>query len=265
LCARVSVMLACLPCSHPPHTHVHACMPTGLCVFPCMRVDLGVFTEACLWAFPHDSTCAHRLHSSAVCSTPPWHSVTKTSACTHRGTGRTTGRTLDLHNGTCDSVIHVFGRQRLWGSLNMAQWLLTDVNCWLEHLALDPDTGLDPPGIKLRAVTGLSGLDYFVQGYAVWARLIQALADLGYDSNNLVCQLTTLLRCPHVQTLSRVFKNCRWAEIWLSVGQLGGFLTWRMLQKLSLFSAFSPRQHAWSVSVDVQWAACCFCTHVVPA
>lgn len=77
-------------------------------------------------------------------------------------------------------------RQRLWGSLNMAQWLLRDVGCWLEHLSLDSATGLDPPGIKLRAVTGLSGLDYFVQGYGVWAALIQALADMGYDSNNLV-------------------------------------------------------------------------------
>jgi hypothetical protein len=77
-------------------------------------------------------------------------------------------------------------RQRLWGSLNMAQWLLRDVNCWLQHLSLDLDTGLDPPGIKLRPVTGLSGLDYFVQGYGVWAALIQGLADLGYDSNNLV-------------------------------------------------------------------------------
>lgn len=85
----------------------------------------------------------------------------------------------------------------------MAQWLLTDVNCWLEHLALDPDTGLDPPGIKLRAVTGLSGLDYFVQGYAVWARLIQALADLGYDSNNLVWLLNSHTLIQGVLLLSR--------------------------------------------------------------
>jgi hypothetical protein len=166
-----------------------------------------------------------------------------------------TGTYVFLHNSVCDSVIHMFGRQRLWGSLNMAQWLLTDVNCWLEHLALDPDTGLDPPGIKLRAVTGLSGLDYFVQGYAVWARLIQALADLGYDSNNLVCQLILLhFAICGVQTLGEGYGGR--AEIWHYVDRLGGILTWVMLQHMLLFSAFSPVQHA-MISVGLQGVVWC--------
>ena len=41
-------------------------------------------------------------------------------------------------------------------------------------------------GIGLRSAMGLEALDYFVPGYAVWAKLIEALGDLGYDSNNLV-------------------------------------------------------------------------------
>lgn len=47
-------------------------------------------------------------------------------------------------------------------------------------------TGLDPPGVKVRASTGLEAVDYFVAGYHVWARLIGAFVDLGYDANNLV-------------------------------------------------------------------------------
>ncbi len=30
-------------------------------------------------------------------------------------------------------------------------------------------------------------MDYFFPGYAVWAKLIEAAADMGYDTNNLVC------------------------------------------------------------------------------
>lgn len=37
-----------------------------------------------------------------------------------------------------------------------------------------------------RASEGLLGVDYFFPGYAVWAGMIEAAADLGYDTNNLV-------------------------------------------------------------------------------
>jgi hypothetical protein len=78
------------------------------------------------------------------------------------------------------------GRQRIWGSLSMTQSFMGDKACWLEHMALNSTTGLDPDGVKLRASEGLFGVDYFFPGYAVWAKIIEAAADLGYDSNNLV-------------------------------------------------------------------------------
>lgn len=57
--------------------------------------------------------------------------------------------------------------------------------CWLEHLSLDNETGLDPPGIRVRPVEGLVAGDYFAQGYFVWAVLIENLAKIGYDGKNL--------------------------------------------------------------------------------
>lgn len=57
--------------------------------------------------------------------------------------------------------------------------------CWLEHLSLDNETGLDPPGIRVRPVEGLVAADYFTQGYFVWAVLIENLAKIGYDGKNL--------------------------------------------------------------------------------
>ena len=83
----------------------------------------------------------------------------------------------------------------------MTQSFLQNSSCWFEHMTLDMQTGKDPEGgnIRLRAAEGLEAVDFFFPGYHVWAKLIQALADLGYDSNNLVCQglcgLTASVQC----------------------------------------------------------------------
>ena len=68
----------------------------------------------------------------------------------------------------------------------MTQSFMGDKQCWMEHMALNSTDGLDPEGIKLRASEGLLAVDYFFPGYAVWAGMIHAAADLGYDTNNLV-------------------------------------------------------------------------------
>jgi phospholipid:diacylglycerol acyltransferase len=52
-------------------------------------------------------------------------------------------------------------------------------------LLTDPATGMDPPGIKLRAAQGLEAVDYVLPGYNVWGEMIESLADIGYDSNML--------------------------------------------------------------------------------
>lgn len=62
-------------------------------------------------------------------------------------------------------------------------------------MSLDPVTGLDPKGIKLRAANGLEAVDYFMPGYHVWAKLVEALADMGYDANTLVRTLSCCFLC----------------------------------------------------------------------
>lgn len=86
-------------------------------------------------------------------------------------------------------------RSRFWGGITMTQRLLTDKACWLETMALDPETGTDPrvkdgagSRVRLRAVPGLAGVDYFLPGYGVWARLIEELAAAGYDANTLAAE-----------------------------------------------------------------------------
>lgn len=76
---------------------------------------------------------------------------------------------------------------------------------WMAGLMLDPATGLDPPGIKVRAAEGLDAASSFIQGYWLWwvhvsnrfclphrlnwiyrrSKIIENLAVVNYDTNNL--------------------------------------------------------------------------------
>lgn len=64
-------------------------------------------------------------------------------------------------------------------------WACRRPLCWVEHISLDNETGLDPPGIRIRPVTGLVAADYFAPGYFVWAVLIANLARIGYEEKNM--------------------------------------------------------------------------------
>jgi len=77
-------------------------------------------------------------------------------------------------------------RKRIFGA-SMLLTLLEDPDCFFQHLALNPDTGRDPTsGIRLRASTGLSAVDYVAPGFWVWAKAFRNLADIGYTPRNLV-------------------------------------------------------------------------------
>nr|GEW68503.1 phospholipid:diacylglycerol acyltransferase 1 [Tanacetum cinerariifolium] len=52
-------------------------------------------------------------------------------------------------------------------------------------MSLDNKTGMDPPGIRVRPVSGLVAADYFAPGYFVWAVLIANLARVGYEEKNM--------------------------------------------------------------------------------
>ncbi|GAB5591379.1 phospholipid:diacylglycerol acyltransferase [Umbelopsis nana] len=88
-----------------------------------------------------------------------------------------------LESWSTSNCSQKYFRKRMWGTTTMFKAVLFDKACWTQHLKLDPITGLDPDGIKLRAAQGLDAADYFVTGYWVWAKIIENLAAIGYDSN----------------------------------------------------------------------------------
>ncbi|CCH41105.1 phospholipid:diacylglycerol acyltransferase [Wickerhamomyces ciferrii] len=84
----------------------------------------------------------------------------------------------------CPSQHHF--RKRLWGSMYMLRTMFLDKACWLKHIMLDEETGLDPPGIKLRAAQGFESADFFMAGYWIWNKILQNLAAIGYEPNKMV-------------------------------------------------------------------------------
>ena len=78
-----------------------------------------------------------------------------------------------------------FFRRRMWGTPAMARAFFSNQKCWMEHMRLDGRTGSDPESVRLRAVRGLEGVDWFLPGYFVWGKVIEELSELGYDSNTL--------------------------------------------------------------------------------
>src|SRR5436305_1815034 len=75
-------------------------------------------------------------------------------------------------------------RKRLWGSWSMMRALVLDQASWKRHIMLDKHTGLDPPGIKIRAAQGFDATDFFITGYWIWNKILENLATIGYDPTN---------------------------------------------------------------------------------
>lgn len=101
-------------------------------------------------------------------------------------------------------------RKRLWGG-TFGEVYKRPL-CWVEHMSLDNETGLDPPGIRVRSVSGLVAADYFAPGYFVWAVLIANLARVGYEEKNMYMaaydwRLSFQNTEVRDQTLSRIKSN----------------------------------------------------------
>lgn len=66
----------------------------------------------------------------------------------------------------------------------MMRAMVLDKASWKKHIMLDKSTGLDPPGIKLRAAQGFDAADFFITGYWIWNKILENLATIGYDPTN---------------------------------------------------------------------------------
>mmetsp|Transcript_670 Transcript_670/g.1073 ORF Transcript_670/g.1073 Transcript_670/m.1073 type:complete len:691 (-) Transcript_670:39-2111(-) len=90
---------------------------------------------------------------------------------------------LELWEG--ESCMKKNFRQRVWGSASMARTFFADRDCWQKHLQLHPQTGMDPDNIRVRSAQGFEAADHFIATYWVWSKLIENLADVGYDGTSM--------------------------------------------------------------------------------
>lgn len=112
--------------------------------------------------------------------------------------------------GTTECPSQPYFRKRLWGSWYMLRSMLLDKTCWLKHIMLDPETGLDPPGFKLRAAQGMEAADFFVPGYWIWNKIIENLSAIGYDINTMtIASYDWRLSYPDLEIRDRYFSNLK--------------------------------------------------------
>lgn len=89
-----------------------------------------------------------------------------------------------LESWSTEADSRPYFRKRLWGSWTMMRALVLDKASWKRNIMLDRDTGLDPPGVKLRAAQGFDATDFFITGYWIWNKILENLATVGYDPTN---------------------------------------------------------------------------------
>ncbi|KAL5504583.1 LRO1 [Sanghuangporus vaninii] len=77
-------------------------------------------------------------------------------------------------------------RDKVWGGMHMVAQVTLNKEKWMNAVLLDPITGLDPPGIRVRAAQGIDAASSFIQGYWIWSKIVENLAVVGYDTNNLL-------------------------------------------------------------------------------
>ena len=58
-----------------------------------------------------------------------------------------------------------FFRKRIWASTYMLRAIVSSKETWVQAMTLDPETGLDAPGYKVRAAQGLDAASAFMPGY----------------------------------------------------------------------------------------------------
>lgn len=101
-------------------------------------------------------------------------------------------------------------RKRLWGSWSMMRALVLDKTSWKKHIMLDKITGLDPPGIKLRAAQGFDAADFFITGYWIWNKILENLATLGYDPTNaFTAAYDWRLSCANLENRDQYFTRLK--------------------------------------------------------
>ncbi|KAH8891667.1 LACT-domain-containing protein [Thozetella sp. PMI_491] len=116
-----------------------------------------------------------------------------------------------LESWGTSNISRPYFRKRLWGSWSMMRALVMEKEVWKRHIMLDERTGLDPPGIKLRAAQGFDATDFFITGYWIWNKILENLASLGYDpTNSFTAAYDWRLSYPNLEVRDQYFTRLKY-------------------------------------------------------
>ena len=76
--------------------------------------------------------------------------------------------TQGLESWSTSPDYRAFFRKKLWGGFSMISQVTFNREKWMASMMLDPISGLDPPGVKVRAAEGIDAASSFIQGYWLW-------------------------------------------------------------------------------------------------
>ena len=76
-----------------------------------------------------------------------------------------------LESWSTSPEYRLFFREKAWCGFNMLSRVTFNREKWMRVMMLDPDTGLDAPGAKVRAAEGINTASNFMTGYWIWLRL----------------------------------------------------------------------------------------------
>jgi hypothetical protein len=159
--------------------------PNGLIEGAAESADVVALRERFMAAFPHLKSTAHSLfpllnatifHDFLV-SSPEGQTTRQHIGKRLYDQGARVNHPVVMVPGFVTSGLEVwaakdcmkrFFRQRVWTAVTGATSFLGERECWKEHMMLDPWTGSDPDGIRVRAAEGFVAADFFVMNY--WVR-----------------------------------------------------------------------------------------------
>lgn len=101
-------------------------------------------------------------------------------------------------------------RTNIWGKSDMLINMISNINEWARQISLDPETGLDPPEIKVRPGIGFSSSDYILPLYWVWQKILNNFGILGYDNLNMhVCTYDWRLSMENLELRDKYFTRLK--------------------------------------------------------
>ncbi|GJJ11891.1 hypothetical protein Clacol_006129 [Clathrus columnatus] len=163
--------------------------------------------------------------------------------------------TTNLVSWTTKNEYRSSFREKFWGGYNMFTQVLMNREKWMAALMLDPETGLDPPGIKLRAAEGVDGASSFVYGKNLFSSVLGNLINqpfqvIGYGKILELCRRRSLMQ---ISIRAKIIENLAALGYDTDMLHLAGY-DWRLsYYNLEVRDGYFSRLKSTIENLNLKW------------